>query len=101
MGTLIYGHDYQIALDDRTLSHLQIAMGLKLRRREGFFLTWNEADAGTQRRCCVWIDPAIPLLFLYEDSAAPSINREWLEQLTQSSNSARGLQVIREPAESV
>ena len=96
MGTLIYGHDYRIALDDRTLTHLQIAMGLKLRRREGFFLTWNEPDAGNTRRCSMWIDPAIPLLFLYEDTAAIPINREWLEQLTQSSNSARGLEVTRE-----
>ncbi len=71
-------------------------MGLKLRRREGFFLTWNEAKAGTQRRCSAWIDPAIPLLFLYEDTAATPINRDWLEQLTQSSNSSRGLQVLQE-----
>lgn len=99
MGTLIYGTAYEIALDDRSLSHLQIAMGLKLRRREGFFLTWNEVKKGAQRRCTAWIDPAIPLLFLYEDTASAPINREWLEQLTQSSNSARGLQVVQEAAE--
>ncbi len=35
MGTLTYGTGQEITLDDRTLSHLQIAMGLKLRRQEG------------------------------------------------------------------
>ena len=101
MGTLIYGPDHEIAFDDRTLSHLQIAMGLKLRRREGFFLTWSGDAAGTRRRCSAWIDPAIPLLFLYEDTAPTPINRDWLEQLTESSNSSRGLQVLEETTETV
>lgn len=96
MGTLIYGHDHEIALDDRALTHLQIAIGLKLRRREGFFFSWNEPGTNTQRRCSIWIDPAIPLLFEYEDTASAQINRDWLEQLTQSSNSSRGLQLLPE-----
>jgi hypothetical protein len=98
MGTLIYGPCREVALDDRTLYHLQIVIGLKLRRREGFFLTWNETDGTPQRRCSVWIDPAIPLLFLYEDTAPTPINRDWLEQLTQSSNGTRGLQILEETA---
>ncbi len=98
MGTLTYGRDYEIALDGHTSSHLQITMGLKLQRREGFLLTWNELDAAIPRRCSIWIDPAIPLVFRYEDRAGTPIDREWLEQLTQSSNSPRGLQVLQEPA---
>ena len=98
MGTLIYGNDCEIAVDDCTLYHLQIAIGLKLRRREGFFLTWNECDADSQRRCSVWIDPAIPLVFRYEDRVATPIDRDWLEQLSQSSNSPRGLHVLQESA---
>jgi hypothetical protein len=94
MGTLIYGCEHEIALDDRTLSHLQIVMGLKLRRQEGFFLTLNENDADLPGRCSLWIDPAIPLLFRYDCAAAAPINRDWLEQLTLSSYSPGGLQVL-------
>ena len=71
---------------------------MNLRRREGFFLTWNEFEAGTQRRCSIWIDPAVPLVFRYEDRVAAPIDRDWLEQLAQSANSSRGLQVPQEIA---
>ncbi len=34
MGTLTYGTGLCFDFDDRTLAHLQVVMGLKLRRRE-------------------------------------------------------------------
>ncbi|WP_426516712.1 ATP-dependent DNA ligase [Diaminobutyricibacter sp. McL0618] len=98
MGTLTYGTGREITLDDRTLSHLQIAIGLKLRRQEGFFFSWNETDTDTERHCAIWIDPGIPLVFRYDGIPSTPVNRNWLEQLTQSSNSARGLQLLPEEA---
>jgi hypothetical protein len=94
MGTLIYGRDFEIALDDRTLSHLQIVLGLKLRRQEGFFLTLNGNDADLRGRCSLWIDPAIPLLFRYDCSGAEPINRDWVDQLILSSYSSGGVQLV-------
>lgn len=96
MGTLTYGTGQEITLDDRTLAHLQIAIGLKLRRQEGFFFNWNETDTDTERHCAIWIDPGIPLAFRYDGTASAPVNRDWLEQLTLSSNSSRGLQLIPE-----
>ncbi|MFF2053716.1 ATP-dependent DNA ligase [Leifsonia sp. NPDC058194] len=91
MGTLIYAGSREIAFDDRTLAHLQIAIGLKLRRQEGFFFAWEDGVDGGGGRGAVWIDHSIPLLFRYESVQAPKISREWLEELTASSNSSQGL----------
>jgi hypothetical protein len=38
-----------------------------------------------------------PLYFKYFGSRPPMINRDWLEVLTVSANSAQGLQWIEEP----
>jgi hypothetical protein len=96
MGKLVYGHDYEIEFDDRELAHLQIAIGLKLRRKEGFFFSWSEDISRGSGRTAIWIDPGIPLIFKYSGSRLPLINRDWLDALTRSSSSARGLQLISE-----
>ncbi len=49
MGTLIYGDSGLIVdFDDRVLAHLQIVIGAKLRRHEGFFFTWKDDLAGRE-----------------------------------------------------
>lgn len=94
MGTLTYGTGLCFGFDDRTLAHLQVVMGLKLRRREGFFFSWiDPVELGTGR-VTVWIDPSIPLAFRFEHDGAPAIDREWLEEMTLQSNSAAGLRII-------
>ncbi|MFF1573346.1 ATP-dependent DNA ligase [Leifsonia sp. NPDC058292] len=98
MGVLVYGGHQVIEFEDRLLAHLQIVAGLKLRRREGFYLTWREDTNAGSGRVTIWVDPALPLMFRYEEGAALSINREWLESLTLASNSARGLVVTEETA---
>ena len=96
MGKLVYGDGFEINLDDRVLSHLQIVMGLKLRRKEGFFFSWSETVANGSGRVSVWIDPSVPLVFRYRGGRLPSVNREWLTVLTASSNSSAGLQLTPE-----
>ena len=96
MGKLVYGDDYEIEFDDRELAHLQIAIGLKLRRKEGFFFSWTEDVSRGSGRTAIWIDPGISLIFRYNGGRPPLINREWLDALTRSSSSARGLQLIAE-----
>jgi len=44
----------------------------------------------------IWIHPAQNLYFKFSGGRNPSINPEWLEQLTLSANSPRGLLVMRE-----
>ncbi|WP_426518533.1 ATP-dependent DNA ligase [Diaminobutyricibacter sp. McL0618] len=93
MGTLTYGTGHCFGFDDRTLAHLQVVMGLKLRRREGFFFSWiDPATLGTGR-VTVWIDPSIPLAFRYEHGGTAPIDREWLEEMSLQCNSAAGLRI--------
>ena len=98
MGHLLYGDGRDpLELDDRTLAHLRIVIGAKLRRRESFFLSWKNEAARGGGRASVWMDAAIPLQFRFSSSAPQPINREWLEQLSLSANSAAGLQLSAEP----
>ncbi len=96
MGKLIYAGTTEIGFDDRVLAHLQIVVGLKLRRKEGFFFSWRDEQSVGDGRSAIWIDPAIPLLFRYSGGRQPKINKAWLEALTLSSNSAQGLQLTEE-----
>jgi hypothetical protein len=96
MGVLVYGGRQSIEFDDRLLAHLQIVIGSKLRRREGFCLSWKEDIGVGGGRATIWVDPAISLMFQYEEASALDINREWLESLTLAANSPRGLVVMEE-----
>jgi hypothetical protein len=96
MGKLIYGDGYEIEFGDRELAHLQIAIGLKLRRKEGFFFSWAEDFSRGSGRTTIWVDPSIALIFKYSGGRSPLINREWLDALTRSSSSPRGLELIDE-----
>jgi len=99
VGALLYGgSDIEVKFEDRVLAHLQVVIGAKLRRREGFFFTWRDDISVGDGRSAVWIDPAIPLYFRYSGSKSPAINREWIELLTLSANSTQGLHLMDEPA---
>lgn len=96
MGKLLYGPNIEVVFDDRVLAHLQLVIGLKLRRGESFFFSWRDEQAVGDGRSVIWLDPSIPLVFRYNGGRMPRINRDWLEVLTQSSNSAQGLQLTEE-----
>jgi hypothetical protein len=96
MGKLTYGNDFEVEIDDRTLAHLQLVIGLKMRRSEGFFFSWTESADQGNGRTTLWLSPAIPLAFTYFGGRPATINREWLETLTLSSNSSQGLQLTPE-----
>jgi hypothetical protein len=98
VGKILYDAYLEIDLDDRVLAHLQLVMSIKLRRREGFFFSWQKPAGSGEGHSAVWIDASIPLHFIYLGSRMPSINREWLEALRISSNSGAGLQVLAEDA---
>jgi hypothetical protein len=99
IGTLIYGRSgITVAFDDRMLTHLQMVIGAKLRRNEGFFFSWKEdATTGTGRGS-LWLSSAVPLSFAYQSSARTAINPAWLEALAVSANTPQGLVALEEPA---
>jgi hypothetical protein len=97
VGKILYGDSgVEIVFDDRDMAHLQLVIGAKLRRRESFFFSWKDDPSVGDGRSSIWIDAAIPLYFNY-GSKQPTINREWLELLTLSANSAQGMQFMDEP----
>ena len=100
LGKLLYGDSArEIEFDDRVLAHLQIVIGARLRRHECFFFSWKDDPVVGNGRSSIWIAPSIPLFFKFSALARPTINREWLEELTVSSNNAQGLYLSSEPGE--
>ena len=95
MGSLTYdGHVIQI--DDRTLAHLQIVIINKLRRGDGFLMSWKDSPTVGDGRSGIWLDRTIPLHFKFEGGRVPVINEAWLLELTASADSSRGLIVTKE-----
>jgi len=96
VGALYYGGE-TFDFDDRVLSHLQIVISTKLRRRENFFLTWTQPmDRGSGRHS-IWIDNGLPVHFYFNGSRQSSVNREWIEELLLSAGRPTGLQLGPEP----
>lgn len=100
MGTLFYGDStFEIAIDDRSLIHLQTVIGAKLRRGESMFFTWRDDPAMGDGRSSIWISRDIPLKFHFDSSVRTELNREWIETLVRSANSSAGLFFSDEPSE--
>lgn len=99
MGTLYYGSQgTPIDIEDRALTHLKTVIIAKLRRGEAFTLSLQHED-GTGRST-VWINPAIPLRFTFDESARPELNPKWLEQLAESASLLGGITLVPEHADS-
>jgi hypothetical protein len=98
VGHLRYDGD-RFEFDDRLLAHLQVVIGLKLRRSESFFLSWTPKALSGEGRHAVWIAPGVPIHFAYSGSRPPSINREWVEALALAANSSAGLVITDEVAQ--
>ncbi|MCU1469057.1 MAG: ATP-dependent ligase [Glaciihabitans sp.] len=100
LGKLQYGNSgLEIEFDDRVLAHLQVVIGAKMRRREGFFFSWRDDPALGDGRSSIWVETSIPLFFRFATPGRHQLNREWLEQLTQSANQTQGLFLTTEPGE--
>ena len=98
MGRLYYGTQAEaVELDDRALMHLQLVILTKLRRSEQFAFTWDRPiDQGSGRQT-LWVEPSIPLRFVYERRTSGDFNREWVDRLMGSANGPNGLTVLPEP----
>ncbi len=94
MGHLHYGSPpASFELPDRTLAHVEYVILAKLRRNENFALTIDRPDGSRER---IWLSSAATLRFQF-DTVIADINREWLEQLIDSANSAGGMRISPEP----
>nr|WP_221583814.1 ATP-dependent DNA ligase [Microbacterium sp. G2-8] len=97
MGRFRYNHDVETEFEDRTLAHLQVVIGSKLRRGESFFFTWKAAPGTGKGRTTIWMHPGCSLVFAYHGSRNPRLNIAWIDALAHVANSSTGLYVVREP----
>ena len=100
MGSLTYDR-VVVEFEDRMLAHLQLVIIQKLRRGESFLLSWRDAAVVGDGRSSAWLHPAIPLYFKFAGGHAPTINPNWVAQLTRSATSAQGLVVTAEESAAV
>lgn len=98
MGKFTYDSGITVDFEDRLLAHIQIVIGAKLRRGEAFYFSWRDDPLVGGGRTTVWVHSGISLAFRYFGSKTPAVNRDWIDTLVRSANSANGLQVVAEPA---
>lgn len=96
MGFLYYDGATDFEFEDRSLAHLKAAIGTKLRRQESFFLNWSNPPENGSGRVTVWVSPSVPLIFKFSGNTPPQLNTKWVQVLVETSNTPRGMTVIRE-----
>lgn len=98
MGTLRYGPaGSSYFFEDRTLSHLKIAIAIKLRRDESFLVNWRNPREVGFGRVSLWVSPAIPLAFIFDDPRPPILNETWIQALLRTALHTGGMYVTSEP----
>jgi hypothetical protein len=97
MGTLTYDVVSKVTFDDRALAHLQIVIATKLRRGESFNFSWVKDPSVGSGRTTIWMHPSIPLVYDFDGSRHPAINRDWIDALMATANSTTGLVLVPEP----
>ncbi len=97
MGRLIYGSaGLTFEFDDRTLTHIKLAIVAKLRNHESFLLNWDiPLDQGSGR-VSLWVSREIPMAFTFDGSRPPALNPKWMAALLQTSARTGGMIVMAE-----
>ena len=85
-----------VDFEDRLLSHLQIVIMQKFRRRESFVMSWLDSMSVGDGRSSIWLTPASPIYFRFAGSRVPEIDREWLDALSRSAAGPSGL-IVTDP----
>jgi hypothetical protein len=97
VGVIYYGNGAApIHIEDRALAHLKVVISTKLRRDESFTLSWRHPDDQPRGRSTLWLHPAIPLRFVFDDPEPATLSRQWIEDLANSANSSGGITLVEE-----
>jgi hypothetical protein len=97
VGILYYGESAEpIGIADRALAHLKVVIATKLRRSESLTLTWQHRHDDSARRSVIWLHPAIPLRFVFDDPEPAVLDSQWIQELVRSANSSRGITLTAE-----
>jgi len=91
MGHLVYGNLTEaIEIPDRILAHLRVVATTKLRRGECFMLSWHHPDGHPGGVSTIWMQPAIPLRFVF-DAEPDGVDGQVLQNLANAASSSKGL----------
>ena len=97
VGILFYGGSATpILIEDRALAHLKIVIATKLRRSESFTLSWVHPEDQPRGRSTIWLQPSIPLRFVFDDPEPAALNPQWIQELANSANSSGGIMLTAE-----
>ena len=93
-GKLYYGFDSEPAeLPDRMLAHVKTVVAAKLRRGESFTLSWQHPGEAAGGRSTLWLNPSIPMRFVFSNPEGRRSIRGALQRFGASANSSAGLVV--------
>jgi len=100
VGTIYYGGSTApIHVEDRALAHLKVVIATKLRRNESFTMSWRHPDDQPPGRTTIWLHPAIPLKFVFDEPDPPALSSAWIRELATSANSSGGIALVDEVLE--
>ena len=92
MAKMFYGTTPEpITIDDRMLAHVKVVVATKLRRGESFTLSWTHGIDEPGGRSTIWLQPAIPLRFVFDSEQPESLDQNLLKRMANDANSSRGL----------
>ena len=92
MGQLYYGNSAEpIMIPDEQLAYLKAVATVKLRRNESFTLNWRHVDDTPGARSTIWVQPSIPLRFVFDEKETAQLNGAQLRDLAAQANSSAGL----------
>ncbi|HET8926580.1 MAG TPA: hypothetical protein VFN24_01970 [Microbacterium sp.] len=90
MAYLYYGADNApIEIPENLLAHIKVVITAKLRRGESFLMSWRNEDGSG--RSSIWMQPSIPMRFVFESAEPVELDREILVRLAESAHSNGGL----------
>ena len=94
MGTLFYGGDRTpIRIDDRLLAHLRAVITAKMRRGEGFLISWTDSISIGDGRSSVWLNAATDLHYKFDAAKQIKLDPTLLEELNVDSIQAAGIEI--------
>ncbi|MBT9606694.1 hypothetical protein [Microbacterium sp.] len=92
MAKMFYGTAPEpITIDDRVLAHVKVVVATKLRRGESFTLSWTHGVDEPGGHSTIWLQPAIPLRFVFDSEQPESLDQNLLTRMANDANSSRGL----------
>lgn len=94
MGLLFYGSSERaIRIPDGVLAHIKVVIATKLRRGESFTMSWRHPDEEEGGRSTIWIQPSIPLRFVFGSVEPETLDPALLQSFANSANSSSGLTI--------